>query len=139
MKKDSLYLRAEIENMKRQKLKEQSQLIKYGAESLARDLIETLDIFKSVLASEINQENYKEFVKGIEMTSESLKTTLKKHGIKEVECLGKTFDPKIQEAVGTSFNKKCPEGQITQVFKNPYTYQDKLLRPGQVIVNRMKT
>ena len=138
MEKDRLYLCAEIENIKRQNIKERSQLLKYGAERLARDLLETLDIFKSALNSEVSQENYKDFVKGVKMTSTSLKATLEKHGIKEIDCIGKAFDPKTQEALSSEATDQYPEGHVVQVFKAPYTYQDKLLRPGQVVVSRAK-
>lgn len=139
MEKERLYLYAEIETIKRQNIKERSQLIKYGAERLARDLLETLDVFKSALKSEVNQENYKDFVKGVEMTSKSLKVILEKHGIKELECVGKMFDPKTQEALSSEVTDEYPEGYVTQVLKAPYFYQDKLLRPGQVVVSRVET
>ncbi len=140
MEKDHLYLCAEIENIKRQNFKKRSQLLKYGGERLARDLLETLDVFKSVLDSEVNQENYRAFVKGVEMTAMSLKTTLETHGIKELDCIGKVFDPNTQEALASEVTDKCPEGHVIRVFKAPYTYHDKLLRPGQVVVSsRLKT
>ncbi len=138
MEKDRLYLYAEIETIKRQNIRERSQLIKYGAENLARDLLETLDIFKSALDSEVNQENYKDFIKGVEMTSTSLKAALEKHGIKALDCIGKAFDPNTQEALSSEVTDKYPEGYVTQVLKPPYFYQDKLLRPGQVVVSRAK-
>ena len=139
LEKDHLYLRAEMENIKRQSIKERSQLLKFGAERLARDLLETLDVFKSALDSEVNEENFKEFVNGIQMTKDSLKTALEKHGIKEVECVGKPFDPNTQEALSSEFKEGVPEGHVTQVFKAPFVYHDKLLRPGQVIVSRAKS
>ena len=60
LEKDHLYLRAEMENIKRQNIKERSQLLKYGAERLARDLLDTLDVFKSALGGEVTAENFKE-------------------------------------------------------------------------------
>lgn len=139
LEKDHLYLRAEMENIKRQNIKERSQLLKYGAERLARDLLETLDVFKSALTNEVTAENFKEFVNGVEMTAQSLKTALEKHGIVEVDCVGKPFDPNTQEALSSEVNDDMPEGHVTQVFKAPYRYHDKLLRAGQVIVSRKKS
>lgn len=139
LEKDHLYLRAEMENIKRQNLKERSQLLKYGGERLARELLDTLDVFKSALGSEINVDNFQEFVKGIEMTSQSLKSALEKHGVTEIECIGQAFDPNTQEALSSEPTDQYPEGFVTQVFKAPYKYHDKLLRAGQVIVSRAKT
>ena len=139
IEKDHLYLRAELENIKRQNLKERSQLLKYGAERLARDLLDTLDVFNSALKADITNENYKEFVNGVEMTAQSLKANLEKHGIVEIDCVGKAFDPNTQEALSSEPSSEYPEGFVTQVFKAPYNYHDKLLRPGQVIVSRPKS
>ena len=139
LEKDQLYLRAEMENIKRQNIKERSQLIKYGAERLAKDLLDTLDVFKSALESDVTQENFQEFVKGVQMTEQSLKSALEKHGITEVECLGQAFDPNTQEALSSLATNDFPEGHVAQVFKSPYKYHDKLLRAGQVVVSRAKT
>lgn len=138
MEKDYLYLRAELDNIKRQNIKERSQLLKYGGERLARDLLDTLDVFKSALESEVTDANFKDFVKGVEMTAQSLRTTLEKHGVKEVDAVGLPFDPNTQEALSSEPSKEHPEGHVTQVFKAPFNYHDKLLRPGQVIVSRGK-
>lgn len=139
LEKDHLYLRAELENIKRQNFKERSQLLRYGAERLARDLLETLDVFRSALSSEVTAENFQEFINGVQMTAQSLKSALEKHGIVEVECVGKPFDPNTQEALSSEASEDLPEGHVTQVFKPPYRYHDKLLRPGQVIVSRKKS
>jgi molecular chaperone GrpE len=139
LEKDYLYLRAEMENIKRQNLKERSQLLKYGAERFARDLLDTLDVFYSALKSEVTQENYINFVTGIQMTAQSLKSTLEKHGVSEVESVGLAFDPNTQEAISSETSEDIPEGYVTQVFKATYKYHDKLLRAGQVIVSRGKS
>ncbi|MCB0378496.1 MAG: nucleotide exchange factor GrpE [Bdellovibrionales bacterium] len=138
LEKDQLYLRAEFENYKRQAIKERSQLMKYGAERLARDLLDTLDVFTSALENEVTEENFKDFVKGIEMTQKQLTEALAKHGIQKVDCVGQPFDPNTQEALSSEASDKYPEGHVSQVFKAPYMYHDKLLRPGQVIVARQK-
>lgn len=139
LEKEHLYLRAELENVKRQNFKERSQLLKYGGERLGRELLESIDVFKSALKSPVTPENFQYFVKGIEMTAQSLTSALEKHGIKEIECLGQAFDPNTQESLGSEHSDSVPEGHVTQVFKSPYMYYDKLLRPGQVIVSRGKT
>ena len=139
LEKEKLYLRAEFENYKRQMIKERSQLLKFGSERLARDLLDTLDVFASALSNEVSEENFKDFVKGIELTEQSLRSTLEKHGITEVECLGKAFDPNTHEALSSEPTDEYPEGHVSQVFKAPYKYHDKLLRAGQVIVSRAKS
>ncbi len=53
-KNEYLYLRAEFDNYRRQATKERSDLIRFAGERLAKDLLDTLDIFDSALAADVN-------------------------------------------------------------------------------------
>jgi molecular chaperone GrpE len=136
--KDALYLRAEFDNYRRQAIKERADLIRYSGEKMARDLLDTLDIFETALKSEITADNYQNFVKGIELTAHQLRTTLNKYGIQDVPSHGEAFDPAVHEALGSEPTDAVPEGHVSQVFKKPYKYHDKVLRTGQVIVAKPK-
>lgn len=135
---DYLYLRAEFDNFRKQSIKERADLLRYGGERLAKDLLDSLDIFETALASEVTSENFKVFVDGIKMTSQSLLSTLQRHGITDVATEGKVFDPAINEALGSEPTDKFPPGHVTKVFKKPYKFHDKVLRTGKVIVAMAK-
>ncbi len=135
---DYLYLRAEYDNFRKNSIKERADLLRFGGERLAKDLLETLDIFETALASEVNSENFQVFVDGIKMTAQKLSEALQKHSITAIECEGKAFDPVINEALGSEPTDKIPPGHVTKVFKKPYKYHDKVLRVGQVIVAKAK-
>ena len=137
--KDYLYLQAEYDNYRRQAIKERSNLTKYAGERLAADLLDTLDIFDTALEGEVNAENLEDFIKGIQLTAQQLSGTLEKHGITPAPALGENFDPTFHEALSSEERDDVPAGQITQVFKKPYKYHDKLLRPGQVVVAKEKS
>jgi molecular chaperone GrpE len=137
-KNEYLYLRAEFDNYRRQATKERADLIRFAGERLAKDLLETLDIFDSALANEISEETYKNFVSGIELTAQQLRATLAKHNISEVAALGLAFDPTLHEALGAEPSESIPPGHITRVFKKAYKFHDKVLRPAQVIVAKEK-
>ena len=130
--KDLLYLRAEFDNYRRQSIKERSDLLKYAGERLARDLLGVVDIFDSALDMEVNQENWEEFVKGMELTRAELINLLAKHGISE--DVSKEFDPRIHEALSSQATDDVPAGNIVQVLKKPYKFHDRVLRVGQVVV-----
>lgn len=135
---DYLYLRAEFDNFRKNSIKERADLLRYGGERLAKDLLETLDIFETALSTEITAENFKVFVDGIKMTAQQLSTTLEKHGIQVIACEGRAFDPASCEALGGEPTDKQPPGHVTKVFKKPYKFHDKILRIGQVIVATAK-
>ena len=138
-KNEYLYLRAEFENFKRQAVKERSDLRKYGAERLVTDLLNVLDIFETALSTELNPENVTNFKKGIELTSNELRSVLQRHGVAEVPSKGVPFDPSVHEALSSHETDDVEPGTITQVFKKPYKLHDRVVRPGQVVVARSKS
>lgn len=135
-KNDFLYLRAEFENYKRNAIKERSDLLKYGGERLARDIVGVLDNFERALSVEVKPDAMETYVKGVQMTAQELKTVLEKHGIKEVPSENAAFDPNIHEALGSEPSTSVDEGHVLRVFEKPYKYHEKLLRVGRVIIAR---
>jgi len=135
---DYLYLRAEYDNYRRQSIKERSDMLKYGGERLAKDLLDTLDIFDTAMAAEITAENFADFVKGIQLTAQQLRSALQKHGITEIPSQGEQFNPVHHEALGAEPTDEMPPGHISKIFKKAYKYHDKVLRPGQVIIAKEK-
>ncbi len=134
LKNEYLYLRAEFDNFRKNSIKERSELIKYGPERLASGLIDVLDIFEKALEGKVNADNIDSFIEGIHMTSRELSSTLERFGVKSVDSLGKAFDPNLHEALGSEVHSEIAAGHITQVFKKPYMFHDKILRHGQVII-----
>ena len=134
LKKDSLYLRAEFENYKKQAIKERALLIKYGSEELAVALLDVLDNFDRALDMELNADTMESFKEGVHLTASGLKSVLNRFGIEEVDSINQPFDPALHEAMGHEESAEVSSGHITQVFKKPYRFHKKIIRPGQVII-----
>jgi molecular chaperone GrpE len=135
-KNEYLYLRAEFENYKKNSIKERSDLIKFGAERLARDIVGVLDNFERALSLKITPENLGDFSKGVEMTAHELRSTLQKHGIHEFPSEGLPFDPAHHEALSSEVSSSHPEGHVLRVFQKAYKYHDRMIRPAQVVVSK---
>lgn len=133
-KNEFLYLKAEFENYKRNALKERSDLLKFGAERVAKDILEVADNFERALQTKISAETLQTFKTGIEMTAKELKEALSKHGIQEVPSQGQPFNPQFHEAISSEPTTAVPEGHVARVFKKPYKLHDKIIRMGQVVV-----
>jgi molecular chaperone GrpE len=133
-KTEFLYQRAEFENFKKQAIKERSDLRKFGAERLAVDLLNVLDIFETALATELTPENMHTFRRGIEMTANELRAVLNRNGVEEIPAQGAPFDPAVHEALSSESLDDVEPGTITRVFKKPYKLHDRVIRPGQVVV-----
>ncbi len=133
-KNEYLYLRAEFENYKKNAIKERSDLLKFGAERIARDVLEVMDNFERALEIKASAETLQNFKTGIEMTAKELKDALAKHGIQEVPSHGQPFNPLHHEAISSEATASVPAGHVSRVFKKPYKLHDKIIRMGQVVV-----
>jgi molecular chaperone GrpE len=133
-KNEFLYLKAEFENYKRHVIKERSELLKFGAERVARDILEVVDNFERALQVKVSPETFQNFKVGVEMTAKELKDTLTKHGVQEIPSEGQAFNPAHHEAISSEPTAEVPVGHIARVFKKPYKLHDKVIRMGQVVV-----
>ena len=133
-KNDFLYLKAEFENYKRNAIKERSDLLKFGTERIARDLLDVVDNFERALQTQLTAETLQTYKTGIEMTAKNLKDLLSKNGIQEIPSEGQPFNPAYHEALSSEPTTAVPNGHISKVFKKPYKLHDKVIRTGQVIV-----
>lgn len=131
---DYLYLRAEFDTFKRNSIRERSQLTKFGAKSLVKDLLGVLDNFDRALETENNEENFESFRQGIELTAKELSETLLRHGVTEVASQGVPFDPNNHEALSSEPTDQIEAGHVLRVFKKAYKLHDQLIRPAQVVV-----
>ena len=128
-----LYLYADFENFKKRTVKERSDLIKYGWESVARDLLQTMDNLERALAH-TPAETDRNLVNGLNMVLEEFKSTLKRQGVLEVQSINQIFDPNFHEAVGQEPHA-APAGTIIKEHLRGYTLHGRLLRASRVILS----
>jgi molecular chaperone GrpE len=133
--KDSkyLYLYAEFENYKKRAVKERSDAMKFGWESVARDLLQVTDNLERGLAHAPAGTD-KNLMEGLNMTLNQFRSTLQKQGVQQIQTLGQPFNPEFHDAVGQEPSDK-PAGTITQEQLKGYTLHGRLLRPASVIVS----
>lgn len=132
--KEFLYLRAEFDNHRKQSFKERSDLIKFGGESIARDLLNVLDVFEAALAIDVSAENFQSFIEGVQLTEKELKGVFTKHGINEIDCKHKPFNPEQAEALSQIPSADFEEGSVYDVMRKGYLYHTKVLRHAQVVI-----
>lgn len=133
-KNEYLYMRAEFENYKKHAIKERSDLLKFGAERVSRDILEVMDNFERALSMNLTTDNINNFKMGVDMIAKELKEALSKHGIQEVPSEGQPFNPLHHEAISSEPTTQFPDGHVSKVFKKPYKLHDKVIRMGQVVV-----
>lgn len=130
-----LYLYAEFENYKKRAIKERSDLIKFGHEHFARELLQVSDNFERALE---HTSNLDALVTGLKMVNQQLRDTLNKFGVTPVSSLGQKFDPERHEAVGqekvSGESNGQQEGTVIREHQKGYTLHGRLLRPARVVI-----
>ena len=61
---------------------------------------------------------------------------LKKYGVNEIDCLGKKFDPTLEQAVMTAEEKDKESDIVLEVYQKGYMLKEKIIRPAMVKVNK---
>jgi molecular chaperone GrpE len=126
---------ADLENFRKRSLREKEELRLYALSGLLEDVIPILDSFGLGLAAAKQQADVKSIVDGFSMTMEQFKTTLTRHGLKEVNPDGQLFDPNFHECIAHQPSAKVEEEHVIQVVRLGYTLNGRLLRPASVIVS----
>ena len=131
------YAQAELINYRKRKDEEISVYKKYCNQDLITELIPVIDNFERAITMDDNNfgDETSKFLEGFRMVYSQTKTLLEKFEVKEVDCLGKEFDPAIEQAISTEKDESKPSGTILKVYQKGYMYKDKVLRLAMVIVN----
>ena len=132
-----LYLYADFENFKKRVHKEKLDLLKYGNEGLAYELLEVMDSLEKAL-SHANEKHGKGLEEGIRLTMKQFLSVLEKFGIKPIQSMGVKFDPKFHEAVGEEEKEGQEPGTVVSETQKGYVIHERLLRAARVIVTKKK-
>jgi len=130
------YLAAEMQNMQRRFDKEKDNLHKYGSEKIIRDMLDVVDNLERTLnfIRPDKDEKIKNIVVGIEMIEKMFIESLGKHGLKQIDALGETFDPHFHEALAQQPDEGKENNTILQVHQNGYALSDRVIRAAKVII-----
>lgn len=133
-----MYLYADFENYKKRAFKERTDLLKFGHEGFARDLLQAIDNLERALAHTGDSKDV--VIQGIQMVVHQMADTLSRHGITVISTVGQKFNPELHEAVGEELvESDGPQsGTITQEHLKGYTLNGRLLRPARVTVAKQK-
>lgn len=128
-------LAAEFDNYKKRTLKEKTELLKYGGESVITQLINILDDFERAQTSIKESSNLDSIKQGIELINNKFYEFLKQQGVKEIEAKNNDFNTDYHEAI-TRFPASSEEmkGKVIDVIQKGYLLHDKVIRFAKVVV-----
>lgn len=132
------YLRtvADMENFRKRTLREKDELRQYAAANVVEDIIPIMDNLSLGLAAAAQQGNDgKSIVEGVTMVLEQFKSTLARHGLKEINPVGQAFDPNQHDCISHEPDAEVAAEKVTQVVRLGYLLNGRLLRPASVVVS----
>ncbi len=129
-----LYQQADFENFKKLKAKEKQETLKFGNETLVKELLPVIDNLERAIVHGGKSEDSKGIVEGVELTLNSFLRVLEKFGVTQVQALDKEFDPNVHEAVAQEPRKDKTAGTVVTELQKGYIMDGRLLRPSMVTV-----
>ena len=86
---------------------------------------------QKAISVETKDENLKQ---GIELVVKQITDIFTKFGVKEIETVGKPFDPEVHEAVSSVQDETLGEKIVKEEFRKGYKVGNKVIRHAMVVV-----
>lgn len=141
---------ADFENFKRQKERENKELLEFAKEVTVVKLLPTLDTLAQALKHMPQEENqevrsknqdffdkYQNWQTGAQGIVAQLDKVLGELGVKKIEAMGKKFDPNFHEAVRET-ESEAEDGIIMDELQSGFILNGKVIRPSQVVISKKK-
>ena len=123
---------AEFENFRKRTTKEKEQMFSMGEKNVIEKILPVVDNFERGLTSIPEEEKGSPVASGMEMIYKQLRKVLEDLGVKEIEAVGKEFDPNFHNAVMQVESEEYESGVVAQEFIKGYMYRDQVIRHSMV-------
>lgn len=127
-------LAADFDNYRKRQEQERESLLKYGAESTVKKLIEVVDNFDRGLKAIETVEDCEKVKECYTLAYKNFTDVLNKIGLEQIKAEGEEFDPYLHEAVMRTPTDEKPEDTIIAELQKGYKLGDKVLRAALVNV-----
>lgn len=134
--KDSvLRAKAESENVRRRAEAEVDKAKKYALERFSGDLLPVIDNLERALqAANIDNDEIKPLVEGVELTLKSFINTIEKYGLEVIDPQGQAFNPELHQAMAMVESADAEPNTVLMVMQKGYQLNGRLVRPAMVSV-----
>jgi molecular chaperone GrpE len=130
--KNIVYLKSDIENIKRNSLKEIQQTVNKQVSKVIDLFLLVFDDYERSIEY-VKKSNNKDLLDGLLMTYNSFIKVLKDLEVIEIDTTN-SFDPALHEAITTISDPSKDSNSIAQVLQKGFTYKKQVLRPAKVII-----
>ena len=127
---------AELDNFRKRKEREVSDLRKYANQMLLRELLGVVDNLERALAASLENSEPEGLREGVEMTLKELLKIFDQFKVTPIEAHEQPFDPNHHEAVMQEPSDAFPPNTVVKELQKGYMLRDRLLRPAMVVVSK---
>lgn len=134
------YVAAEMDNYRKRVEREKENLVKFGNEKVMSDLLDVADNFDRTIGMLKGDEDQKvkNLVIGLDMVQKQFLDTMGKHGLSQIQALGKEFDPNFHEAVAQEYAEGTKPNEVIKEFQKGYSLNGRVIRASKVVVSSDK-
>jgi molecular chaperone GrpE len=134
-----LRLAAEFDNYRKRAMRERAELVRTAHEGLLVELLPVVDNLERALAAArssaaVSERGNEALIEGVEITLRLFRSILEKQGVKEIESVGRQFDPTVHHAVEQVRTDAYPENTVVEEVLRGYFLDQRVLRPALVKV-----
>jgi molecular chaperone GrpE len=129
---------ADAENARRRSERDVTDARDYAISSFAAELLGVVDNLQRAIAA-VEQEGSEiprnaALLDGVRATQRQLLSTLARFGVRPIDALGASFDPRLHEAMAAVDDESASPRSVVRVLEDGYSIHDRLLRAARVIV-----
>ncbi|GBF29125.1 protein GrpE [bacterium MnTg03] len=128
-------LKAEIENNIKRASRDIGNAHKFALRNFAESLLPILDSMEmGQQAAEGEKANLSSIVEGSQLTMTMFVQALEKHGLKQIDPVGESFDPDQHQAISIVEDENAESNTVISVMQKGFSLNDRLVRPAMVVV-----
>lgn len=130
-----LRLRADFDNYRKRMARETDEIRERSKIIVVSDFLPVYDFFRMAMDHAAHTDDINALKQGMQMIMNEFSRAFEELGVKEIEAVGKAFDPKLHDAVKSEASEDIPEGIVISQWKAGYKLGDRLIRPSSVVVS----
>lgn len=128
-------LKAEIENSIKRSSRDIENAHKFALRNFAESLLPILDSMEmGQQAAESDKASLSSIAEGTQLTMSMFVQALEKHGLKQIDPVGESFDPDQHQAISIVEDKNAESNTVISVMQKGFSLNDRLVRPAMVVV-----
>lgn len=132
-----LRARAEIENMRRRTEQEIDKARKFALERFSSELLPVMDNMERALEmADKENEAITSLLEGVELTHKTMKDTMEKFGLTELDPQGEIFNPDFHQAMAIQESADHEPNTVMVVMQKGYALNGRVVRPAMVMVSK---